>query len=559
MIAVDDQLLNAEERNERDFAEQSSSEALLGMGVESGTFDPEAILAEIQRRYEDGSRTKPCTAKLLFEENPDLNRYYSVLNGRAREFFGRTLGKELVARGLVDKSAPKRAPQITEQADSATGMGTGASGAPVSLGDKKGFGEPPATRPASRKLTLDERRERAIADLKKYYPNGKVARLDADHKKLGERLRELYKELGYPSRQELIKSFGFEMPDSKGGRPSTVNLEEVFEELERRYESRPVPSSITELVNENRDLARKLKTLQSRLSREGDARGATLGKELAARGLIAEKPVKKATVRQDRVDKAEQRKIEAEQILVVLDAMEKGLAETPVEDRPLSMADLCRRFPEYEELISVGRRRGIVSKQILRERGILGISKTALAAEKKRKRLSHPRNLELSALLERYESLGGPSFVDGEHHGELLRDGVLGFDLATMSELRETLIPIENVWPFSFGDRPAVEFTRFGPDSFSEYAGRISVSRSGDGQDERVQILLIPSHDEFLSAERFAGESPFAKEAGAQVESAFMLAGHPVAVLRYRFVIPLAKETLLYALRALGVPVGLEA
>ncbi|WP_346674534.1 hypothetical protein [Enorma phocaeensis] len=553
---MDDQLLNAEERSERDVAEQSGSEALPDKGVESGTFDPEAILAEVERRYEDGTRTKPCTAKLLFEENPDLARYHSVLNVRAREFFGRTLGKELVARGLVDKSVPKRAPQITEQAGLATGMGTGAPGAPVSLGDKKGFGEPPATRPASRKLTLDERRERAITDLKKYYPDGKVARLDADHKKLGERLRELYKELGYSSRQEMIKSFGFEMPDSKGGRPRSLDVEAVLTEIQRRYEdgSRPKPRTTKALFDENPDLSGYYEALNSSARR---LFGRPLGKEFAARGLIEKAPAKREPSGEGRAARAKKPAYSAEEILAALNDMEQRLADVPFEEKPTTMAALNRLFPEYEELVAKGRKRGVFSKEILTQRGILRLSDSRLAAEKKRARLSHIRNQELPTLLERYESLAGPSFVDGAQRGELRRDGVLGFDLATMSELRETLIPIENVWPFSVGNRPAVEFTRFGPDSFSEYSGRISVSRNGDGKDDQAETLLIPSYDEFLSAERFAGESPFAKEAGAQADSAFMLAGRPIAVLRYRFVVPLAKETLLYALRALGVPMGL--
>ena len=555
MIAVD-QSLNTEGRSERDLTEPCGSETLSGMRTESGAFDPETILAEVQRRYEDGSRTRPRTAKLLFEENPDLNRYYSVLNTRAREFFGRTFGKELLARGIIDKGAPKRAPQIAGQVGLAAGIGAGTSGVFASLNDTVEPGEPPAKKPANGKLGLEERRKHAIADLKKCYPNGKVARLDANHKKLGERLTKLYRELGYSSRREMIESFGFEMMCNKGGRPSTVNAEEVLTELQRRYEGKPVPGSVKELLKENPDLSGNLKTISLRLGREGNSYGASLGEELIARGLIEKKLVKSVAVQQDHAARAERRKIETEQILAALDAMEKSLAEVPVEDRPSSMVGICRRFPEYEELISVGRRKGIVSQRILRERGILRLSKAALAAEKKRVRLSHVRNQELPALLEWYESLNGPSFVDGEHHGELLGDGVLGFDLASMSELRETVISVENVWPMSVGNLPAVEFVRFKSKSYAFRLGCISISNDADPAYECCTSVDVSGLDEFTATERFEGETPFKALAGTRVESTFMLAGRPFAALRYRFVVKLSKATLLYALRALGVPVG---
>lgn len=48
-------------------------------------------------------------------------------------------------------------------------------------------------------------------------------------------------------------------------------------------------------------------------------------------------------------------------------------------------------------------------------------------------------------LLERYKSLSGPTLdTRGLCNEALLRNGVLGFDLASKSELRETMLPIEN-------------------------------------------------------------------------------------------------------------------
>lgn len=137
----------------------------------------------------------------------------------------------------------------------------------------------------------------------------------------------------------------------------------------------------------------------------------------------------------------------------------------------------------------------------------------------------------------------------------LLRDGVLGFDLVSMSEPRETMLPIENAWPLSAGETPTVDLIRFDTGPYAFRRGYVSISFGASQDGERDVQLEIPGLDEFTPVERFEGETPFKTEAGARVEGAFMLAGIPFAVLRYRFVAPLSKETLLYALRALGVSV----
>lgn len=124
-----------------------------------------------------------------------------------------------------------------------------------------------------------------------------------------------------------------------------------------------------------------------------------------------------------------------------------------------------------------------------------------------------------------------------------------------MSELRETRLPVENVWPMSVGDAPSVEIIRFDVRPHALRRGLVSIS-SGAGQGfERVVRRSIPGPDEFISAERFEGETPFGAETGARVEGTFTLAGIPFAALRYRFVVPLSPESVLYALRSLGVPV----
>lgn len=137
----------------------------------------------------------------------------------------------------------------------------------------------------------------------------------------------------------------------------------------------------------------------------------------------------------------------------------------------------------------------------------------------------------------------------------LLRDGVLGFDLVSMSEPRETMLPIENAWPLSAGETPTVDLIRFDTGPYAFRRGYVSISFGASQDGERDVQIEVHGLDELTPAERFEGETPFRMGAGARVEGAFMLSGIPFAVLRYRFVTPLSKETLHYALRALGVSV----
>ena len=46
--------------------------------------------------------------------------------------------------------------------------------------------------------------DRIIEQLKEYYPDGKVVRIGGDHKKLSERIGQVYKVIGYPSLDDFL-------------------------------------------------------------------------------------------------------------------------------------------------------------------------------------------------------------------------------------------------------------------------------------------------------------------------------------------------------------------
>lgn len=346
---------------------------------------------------------------------------------------------------------------------------------------------------------------------------------------------------------------------ARGGRPSTCDPEAILGELQRRYEGRPRPRRIKELIEENPDMSGSLKTLGN------EARklfGRTLGKELEARGLIEERTPRAsasqpagASRHTGKVGRQRKPVPEVTEIDAAVDDMERRLKGVPTEDRPATMAGLSRLFPEYKDRIDEGRKLGVVSRESLRQRGILRLSKSQLAAERKQARLSHVRNQELPDLLARYATLDGPALVTPERDGALLRDGVLGFDVESMSELRETRLPVKNFRGLSVGDELSVEFipTRK-PRALETGHLRVFVPSGAGGG--KVAVLTLSGLDEFTSAERLEGASPFAEHARARVCETFTLPGVPLALVRYRFVVKLSKETLLYALRSLGVPVS---
>lgn len=65
--------------------------------------DPEKLMAELAKRYE--GREKPGSLGDLIQENPDLKGPIKTVQNKAPEVFGRTLAKELICRGLLNREA----------------------------------------------------------------------------------------------------------------------------------------------------------------------------------------------------------------------------------------------------------------------------------------------------------------------------------------------------------------------------------------------------------------------------------------------------------------------
>ena len=82
------------------------------------------------------------------------------------------------------------------------------------------------------------------------------------HKKLGERLTALYRELGYSSGEEMMTAYGYEYVQKADRRDKATRTSELISELQKRYPSGSGLSTVLELKNANPDLAKQLTSLQ---------------------------------------------------------------------------------------------------------------------------------------------------------------------------------------------------------------------------------------------------------------------------------------------------------
>ena len=127
---------------------------------------------------------------------------------------------------------------------------------------------------------IHNRIQTLMAKLDEAYPDHVIVNLGKDHKKWGETITEIYRQLGYADNRSFLEAYGFKVADKAGGRPTTLDPEAVIAELKRRYPE-GTTMKIAELTNENKDLP--LKTLNNKAS---EVFGMPLGKYLKSIGIM---------------------------------------------------------------------------------------------------------------------------------------------------------------------------------------------------------------------------------------------------------------------------------
>lgn len=463
---------------------------------------------------------------------------------------------------------------------------------------------------------LRERERKAIADLSRFAPDGIVSGIDSYDKPLGKRLSKLYKAIGYESRRDMIEAFGFRYGEgTAGGRPRT-DVEGVLAEIASRYEGEPKPATLGQLVFENPDLEGVLTTAGKRAK---ELYGASLSKELRRRGLLqpkkdgvdgaseveddgitamiealaeiyreAEKPktmkelerahpefaaelaafkarcddlfgtspakhLKKAGVLQAR------RAVDSESVGEMLETMAQALSDVPLEDRPSSFSSLGARFPQYDTFLKDAQAARLVTKPMLIEKGVVRPSKQKM--QKKRKELAARcvRNASVGELSRLWRGLRGDApVVRGGHHDDVVRKGLVAFDVVAGLELRETLFNVVDLCSDAcVGDSVEVTWTHlrqsYDP-SFEAYKRVfepvLTFRSKRRWKPERAsEAYWVAFFDRSFPSEP---NSPLAEGEHAEVVAVSEAEGHSLVQVRCVFLAPLCADTVLYALCAQG-------
>ena len=101
-----------------------------------------------------------------------------------------------------------------------------------------------------------------LAKIDEYYPDKQVIGLHNEHKKLGERLTKLYRELGYESGEEMLNAYGYEYVQKKriaaSNEEKQARKDEMIAELKRRYPNGSGMASLSDLKDANPDIASEI-------------------------------------------------------------------------------------------------------------------------------------------------------------------------------------------------------------------------------------------------------------------------------------------------------------
>ena len=122
--------------------------------------------------------------------------------------------------------------------------------------------------PGNEPINLQKKLATFFARIDEYYPDKKISGLHTEHKKLGERLTILYRELGYGSGNEMLEAYGYEViikkrtADPKNSSENVaLRKTKVIEELKRRFPDSQIRFA-TDLYKLAPDLEAEIKALK---------------------------------------------------------------------------------------------------------------------------------------------------------------------------------------------------------------------------------------------------------------------------------------------------------
>lgn len=339
---------------------------------------------------------------------------------------------------------------------------------------------------------VQARLDRAINDLWEFAPDGVVFRLDAQKRKLSERLTKLYREIGYGSRREMLEAYGFSFViGEQGGGVTKANIGDFLNELERRYSEGRQAASLEQLAEENPDLNVKSSTWRHVIQKE---LGTTLTKELKRRGILADKsggsddgalvemvealqasyaavedkpaslielfdrhpeyvPLKKglSARSQELFGAAAADHLRAvgvlksnadarDQLDRALSVLRERILSLPESERPVNVGSLVDYAPEYKDVLKRAQKNRDITKEQLQEEGILRLSEAKKREMRRALIAKSLRETTLPELCAIWSWAQLPSSVrSGDPASSLLPVGLVEIDTAAQTETRESL------------------------------------------------------------------------------------------------------------------------
>lgn len=397
--------------------------------------------------------------------------------------------------------------------------------------------------------TLQERVDRAIADLKAHYPNKQIRLLDTVDKQLGKRLSSLCRKIGYASRADFCVAYGFEVITTRsGGRPTTVDPEVLIAELESRYRDKPNPSTLKQISEENPDLKGKIKTVTNTAAKHF---GKAFSKVLLERGLIVPTP-------KTRPQKAPTKKeFTREDIDAAVKEYRKVVYALPCEERPSKQTDIKALAPELAPAIIFGMRKDLALKEELRITGVFYSSPTFFWNNGVRKFAFAEINPLVAKLL------GTDVLAPGDPESNHLPRYVAGIDLIHTMELREITVCCKTNARYEPGQQ--VDFTEDIEDVIDwrrKTVHQINLKlphiyhshMSWGGDKSKGVINDLPNPLDSIDKDfNDIEESPLYSHISATVKSCVESGCQYYTTVLLRFLMPLKNETIVSLLRGMGI------
>ncbi len=458
--------------------------------------------------------------------------------------------------------------------------------------------------PATDALAARERK--AVEDIRALFPDGNVSGLDTKDKSLGKRLSKLYVALGYESRKDMIEALGFtQVQTNFGGRPVMVDPEAVLAELQRRYDGKQKPDKVSQIIADNPDLKGSIKTLSNKAK---ELFGQTFAKELVKRGILDSPSIDRLSISDEDIRAAvfqleekyahadekpnsmkELKELEPEyadiidalvpgrssklfgesvaayfkrigilkriddaEILAAIDALAELLKDVKEDDKPKSIDELCSRYPDYSNLIIIGKRRHVLTKGSLQDRGIVRDRKKDPEKEAERQRLLGRklcvRNATPDDLALMYAGNGGSMLILPDDDRGYLRSGVIGLDILAGCELRETTFLSFEAENLEVGDALSIYYPTSDRTSDDWWFDKFKVKNG----EEAIVSIRRPHEGDFLYCQPFATTSKLETYAGTTVDCIEKAGDRSIVRIRHRFLCPITNETMLYALYHMG-------